>query len=142
MDGTRSVKQLVVAYFSEYGSIAFSRVTDLVAQFRAANFLTDPQVDVYAEVARQSRKGTLSYKGESMWRAFLQKELAIGGLDNMLAATYRYGFWVLFSKPALLLYPFIVIAGLAIFFYTAQQGTYPILKLEGKLIYGMVALGL
>lgn len=42
MDGTQSVKQLVVAYFSEFGSIAFSRVTDLVAQLRASSFLTDP----------------------------------------------------------------------------------------------------
>ena len=46
MDGTRTIKQLVVAFFSEFGSIAFGRVTDLAAQLRAANFLTAPPIDV------------------------------------------------------------------------------------------------
>ena len=36
MDGTRSIKDLVVAYYSEYGSIAFELIADLVAQLRAA----------------------------------------------------------------------------------------------------------
>ena len=63
MDGSRPVKELVVAYFYEYGSIAFGRVTRLVSQLKAAGFLTDPPVDVYAEVGRQCRRRTPAYWG-------------------------------------------------------------------------------
>ena len=138
MDGTRSVKQLVVAYFTEFGSIAFARVTDLVTQLKAAGFLTDRPVNVYAEVRRQRRKASLSYRGAMMWRAFLQKEMAIGGLDGIVTRMYRSGFWIFFTKPAFLLYPFMALAGLGLFIYTIQAKDYPLLSLGGSLWIGLV----
>ena len=84
MDGTQSVKQLVVAYFSEFGSIAFSRVTDLVAQLRASSFLTDPPINVYSEVHAKAQRGTPSYWGERLVRTFLQKDFGFSGIDGIL----------------------------------------------------------
>ena len=138
MDGTRSIKQLVVAYFSEFGSIAFGRITDLVTQLRAARFLADPPVDVYAEVHRQCSKGTPGYWAEAVWRTFLQKEMAFNGTDAILTAMYRYGVWVFFSRPALLLYPVVAIVGLALFIYTVQAGTYPLFHTGGKWYWGVL----
>ena len=138
MDGTRSVKDLVVAYFSEYASIAFERVNDLVSHLRAANFLTDTPVDIYAEVDRRCRRGTLRYWVEALWRAFLRKEFAINGIDGFIGALYRRVFWVFFSKPALLIYPGVVVSGLGLFFYTIQLGTYPILEAGGKWYWGLL----
>ena len=138
MDGSRSVKDLVVAYFSEFGSISYNRVTNLITQLRAASFLTDPPVDVYGEVIQQSRKGSPSYWAEKMWRAFLQKEIAISGVDGILTFLYRYVFWVLFSKPAFLLYPIMAIAGLSFFAYAVQTDQYPFLRTEGNVVLGLI----
>ena len=132
MDGTRSIKDLVVAYYSEYGSIAFGLIAELVAQLRAARFLTDPPIDVYAEVRSKCRRGTLAYWVEALWKSFLRKEFAIGGIDTIVTYLYRRLFWVFFSKPALLIYPAIAVAGLGLFFYTVQVGTYPLFHTGGK----------
>ena len=138
MDGSRTIKELVVAYFSQYGSIAYGRVNDLVTQLKGAGLLSDPPVDVYAGVTAQCDRGSLGYWGEWVWRAFLRKELAISGIDGILAVLYRRVFRVFFSKPAFLLYPVVVVVGLSLFFYTVQVGTYPILRTTG----GDVVLGL
>ena len=138
MDGSRSIKQLVVAYFSEFGSIAFGRVNDLVAQFRAASFLSDPPVGVYAQLNAKLRRRTLSYWGERVWRMFLQKELAISGIDGILTKLYRYAFWVFYIRPALALYPAIVGVGLALFFYTVQFKDYPIFLTGDSVILGIL----
>ena len=132
MDGTHTIKQLVVAFFSEYGTIAFGRVIDLVAQLRAASFLVDPYVNVYADVDRQCRKGTVSYWGDRLWRSFLQKEMGFGGIDGILTSLYRHVFWVFFARPSLLLYPVMFAAGLALFLFTVQAGTYPLFHTAGK----------
>ena len=138
MDGTRSIKQLVVAYFTEFGSIAFSRVNDLTAQLRAAYMLKDPPIDLYAEVMTQEHRGTLSYWGEKAIRTFLQKEIPIGQIDGILTVMYRRIFWVFYSKPAQMVYPFIVVAGLSLFIYAVQDGTYPLLESGGKWYWGLV----
>ena len=137
MDGSRTIKQLVVAYFSEFGSIAFSRVNDLTAQLKAAYMLKDPPVDLYGEVNVQEHRGTLSYWGEKVIKTFLQKEIPVGRIDGILTTLYDRVFWVFYSKPALLLYPFIVFAGLGLFVYAVQDGTYPLLETGGKWYWGL-----
>ena len=138
MDGTQPVKELVVAYFSQFGSIAFSRVTNLVAQLRTSSFLTDPPINVYSDVHAQSQKGTLSYWGERLVRTFLQKDVGFSGIDGILTRLYHGFFWIFFSKAALKLYPFLVVPGLVLFFYTVQVGDYPLLSTGGKWYWGIL----
>jgi len=52
MDGTRTVKEIVVERLREAGDIELSAVADLVRQLRVGNFLTTPFVDVDAAVRR------------------------------------------------------------------------------------------
>ena len=46
MDGTRTVKEIVVERFQESGDMELSGVADLVRQLRVGNFLTDHYVDI------------------------------------------------------------------------------------------------
>ena len=140
MDANRTVKDLVVAYFSEFGSIAFGRVTDLVAQLKASGFLSDPPVDLYREAAGHYYKRTLTYRGESLIRAFLQKEISLTRIDHFLGLLYRYVFRVFFTKPAFLLYPFIIVAGLALFIYNVQQANYSFFHTGGKWYWGLLTI--
>ncbi len=52
MDGTRTVKEIVVERFRESGDMELSGVADLVQTLRVGNFLTTPFVDVRAAVRR------------------------------------------------------------------------------------------
>ena len=52
MDGTRTVKEIVVERFRESGDMELSGVADLVQTLRVGNFLTEPFVDVRAAVRR------------------------------------------------------------------------------------------
>ena len=52
MDGTRTVKEIVVERFRESGDMELSGVADLVQTLRVGNFLTAPFVDVRAAVGR------------------------------------------------------------------------------------------
>jgi CRP-like cAMP-binding protein/Zn-dependent protease len=52
MDGTRSVKEIVVDRFQESGDMEVSGVADLVRQLRVGNFLTTTFVDVAGMVER------------------------------------------------------------------------------------------
>ncbi len=52
MDGTRTVKEIVVERLREAGDIELSAVADLVRQLRVGNFLTTPFVDVDEAVRR------------------------------------------------------------------------------------------
>ncbi len=53
MDGNRSIKDLVVAYFMQYGSFAYGRVAHLVSELKAGYFLTDRPVSVYRQAQEQ-----------------------------------------------------------------------------------------
>jgi CRP-like cAMP-binding protein/Zn-dependent protease len=52
MDGTRTVKEIVVERFQDSGDMELSGVADLVRQLRVGNFLTTPFRDVDAAVRR------------------------------------------------------------------------------------------
>jgi CRP-like cAMP-binding protein/Zn-dependent protease len=52
MDGTRTVKEIVVERFRESGDIELSGTADLVRQLRVGNFLATPFVDAEAAVRR------------------------------------------------------------------------------------------
>src|SRR5438034_5191729 len=52
MDGTRTVKELVIERFGESGALDAASVTDLVLLLHAGGFLEDPYVDVLGAVER------------------------------------------------------------------------------------------
>ena len=80
MDGTQTVKDLVVAYFLQYGSFAFARVATLVQELKANLFLTEQPLHVYRQVRGQLQRRRPAHRLAQVWQAFLQKQFAIGGL--------------------------------------------------------------
>ncbi|NIV35521.1 MAG: hypothetical protein GWN58_40535, partial [Anaerolineae bacterium] len=62
MDGNRSVKDLVVAYFAHYGVFAFGRVAQLVASLKAGHFLADKPINVYRRAQEQVQLRRPSHK--------------------------------------------------------------------------------
>src|SRR4030067_2323686 len=53
MDGSRTVKDLILAYFTQFGSLALGRVGGLVTHLRQRQFLRDKTQDVFGAVYRR-----------------------------------------------------------------------------------------
>jgi len=138
MDGDRTVKDLVVAYFLEFGSFAFGRVARLVSELKANSFLTDKPVYVYRQTRKELQRRSPGYRLQEVAGAFMQKEFAIGGLDGVLGGVYRRGGWLLFTRPVQIVYILLSVVGIYFFLRTFTSGGYSLVATAG----GSITLGL
>ena len=140
MDGSRTVKDLVVAYFSQYRAFAFGRVAGLVGGLKAGLMLSDQPVNVYQRVQGRLQSRRTAYRLARVWQAFLQKQFALSGLDRALESVYRWGGRFLFARPAQVLYLVVTLLGFYAFFQALRAGDYGVLMLGGSLALGVVGL--
>ncbi|MDH4137293.1 MAG: cyclic nucleotide-binding domain-containing protein, partial [Anaerolineae bacterium] len=140
MDGTQTVKDLVVAYFMQYGSFAFARAATLVEELKASLFLSERPVNAYQQVQGQLQRRRPTYRLSQVWQAFLEKQFAISGLDRLLGGLYRWGGWLLFTWPLQILYLVVTAVGLYLFFQAFSAGTYGVVTVAGSYRLGVIGL--
>lgn len=140
MDGSHTVKDLVVAYFTQYGAFAFARVAALVQGLRARHFLSEPPIDVYQQARERLQRRTLGYRLNRVWRVFLSQEFAMRGIDRLLGVLYRWGGRLLFTRPAQALFLVIAVVGLAGFLRAFDAGEYNVITTNGSYILGAITL--
>jgi len=88
MDGTRTVKEIVVERFRESGDMELPAVADLVRQLRVGNFLTTPFVDVEAAVRRAiDPASTVRARAQEFVKTL---SLEWRGAHGLVAWCYRY----------------------------------------------------
>lgn len=139
MNGQRTVKDLVVAYFIRFGAFAFGRVSQLVRELRRGGFLTDHPLDVMAHAQAELEERELVSRGERLASAFVQHEILIPGVDDFLDRLYRYTSW-LFSRPVQILLLLIILAGPVFFVDTLVAGEVPLLTVGGSYWLGLIVL--
>jgi putative peptide zinc metalloprotease protein len=139
MDGSRTVKDLVVAYFERYKAFAFGRITALVDELRAEGFLTDRPVGVYQQAAEQLAERDWSHRWRRLARAFLEQEFYLDGVDRYVTLAYRLGGRVFFFKPVLGLLTLLALIGFVAFVVLLQRGTYAILAPGDSTVLAYVA---
>jgi CRP-like cAMP-binding protein len=90
IDGSRTVKEIVVARFQGSGRFTLSMVTDLVEELRAGDFLDEPSVSVFeAVLTEQSRRDS---RLPSWMREFaLTRRIEWKGAHAFFQAMYRRG---------------------------------------------------
>jgi|SRR5579864_8647061 len=89
MDGQRSVKELVIAYYQRHGVLALARVAGLVGLLRRQGLLANAGIDAYACLAsRLHVRPTAGPAGS--W------ELATTRMDHFLGRLYEWGGQVFF----------------------------------------------
>ncbi len=140
MDGSRTVKDLVVAYFLEYKTFAFSRVAALVLGLKGSGLLVDQPANVYGQVSAQLARRRPQARLMGLWSAFMGKRFAIGGLDRLLSVLYRSGAWLFFTRPALVLYFLVSAVGFYCFFRAFRHGGYGVAQIAGSYTWGVVGL--
>ncbi|MBN1667797.1 MAG: cyclic nucleotide-binding domain-containing protein, partial [Anaerolineales bacterium] len=140
MDGSRTVKDLVVAYFMEYKALGFGRVTGLIEGLKKRSFLSEPPVDVYSQVRTQLERRTPQGQLSKLWGGFVEKQFAIQGIDSWLGNLYNRLGWLFFTRPAQILLLLVSLAGLACFFRTMLSGTYSLINVGSSTLSGVVSL--
>jgi len=139
MNGQRTVKDLVVAYFLTFGAFAFDRVGQLVRELRRGGFLADRPVEVINHIQTELQGRELVSRGERLASAFVQHEILFPQIDGLLGRLYRYTFW-LFSWPMQILLLLVIIAGLVVFADTFATGEIPLLTVSGSYWLGLISL--
>jgi putative peptide zinc metalloprotease protein len=132
MDGSRTVKDLVVFYFSSFGVLAFERVISLVEQLKLEGFLKQPAARIFHQLKQRLYLATPEYKAKQLRKIFFYKTWEIKRIDNVLDALYRYGVWLLFTRPAKLLYPLLAVFGAVFFALIFQSGQYSLSQTAGS----------
>src|SRR5207302_1981880 len=89
MDGRRSVKELVIAYYRQYGVLALARVAGLVRLLSQQELLREPAIDAYARLGASLRDGDRPARSTS---------LTTPRFDALLGHAYRTWGHVFFSR--------------------------------------------
>jgi putative peptide zinc metalloprotease protein len=117
MDGSLSIRELVVAYMLKFHRFALPRVARLVQDLRYNEFLADRPYFTYQHVRRTIRRRTLGTVADSTFRLVFNREFPINGIDGFIDRVYRSGAWVLFTRPAQVVMALLTIIGVPLFVY-------------------------
>ena len=136
MDGTRTVKEIVLERFEDRGTLELESVAAMVRSLYEANFLTTRFQDVDAAVKESMDTASLARRKARTFGRTLSIEW--NGADRLVQWLYRHGLKVFFNRWVLALTAVASVAGFAAFVDTAGSHRF---SLAGKsLALGFVLL--
>jgi len=122
MEGTRSVKDLILAYFTEFGSLAIGRVAGLVSHLRNTFFLEEKPRNLFVLVTSRLPRPRLTRFMRAFVATLTGKLFQVRGVDRWIDGIYRYGAFLLYTRPAQALSLLLVVVGGALFVQQARSG--------------------
>lgn len=140
MDGNQTVAGLATIGFLRFKQLL--PVAGLVQTLRGQGFLADAPVGIYQQLRRQQQQRTVEGWGQRLLATLRGKTFAVAGIDGAISTIYRWGGWLLFTWPALILLGLIVLAGLASFILVSRSeagGAYAVLDPD-NVVVGLLAL--
>jgi CRP-like cAMP-binding protein len=91
MDGRRTVKELVIAYYQRHGVLALARVAGLVGLLYRQGFLRQARVDAYATLARRLR-GNAPITSREL--STMHVDAAFGTLYHLIGHYFFHRAWL------------------------------------------------
>ena len=142
MDGTRQVKDLVMAYFLQYKSFAFQRIAHVVHELRQQRFLTEEPRDAYGGLRRHYALRSWTFRIDRLIKSFKYHEFPLEGIDGAITALYRRIGRIFFTRPVLILWALLSIVGVTLFIYQMTHGGRDPLRFggspDGSYILGLI----
>ncbi len=141
MDGSRSIKDLIFEYFTQFGSLAFDRVAQLVLRLRLDRMLADPVLNLFASVRRMLAR----MRGQSIPRVFWQiisgqRQFTIRRVDGLIEGLHRRGGWLFYTTPMQILYVGVCLVGGWFFIQHLASGRYDLFQASGSYTKGLFLL--
>jgi putative peptide zinc metalloprotease protein len=132
LDGEHTVRDLLFAYAEEYGELALPRIEQTLRALAQADLVRGlhGQADPPRSLLRRA--------GRALFRALLQLEVSVGGLDRLFTRMYRGFGWRFFTGTGVLALWALILAGLAGFW--VATGRQRLLDFGGASAWGVVAI--
>jgi CRP-like cAMP-binding protein/Zn-dependent protease len=121
MDGTRSVKEIVLERLREGGELDLDAVVELVRQLQEGGFLDPPYVDVEAAVRRAMQPSVARQKAREFVRTL---SIDWAGAERLVVWLYRHGVRCFFNPVAVVLGSLVGVAGLVAFVALVRGGRF------------------
>jgi putative peptide zinc metalloprotease protein len=141
MDGEHTVRDILLAYYRQFGCLAFSRVLGLTQELKEGGFLAQDQPRLLTFLRRRCARRDWLGQLAGLGQALLHRELAFPSIDRWVTALYRGGGWLLFGGWARVVYFALVSVGLALFGAALVGGAYSLVAVEGSYLLGGLVLG-
>jgi CRP-like cAMP-binding protein/Zn-dependent protease len=113
MDGTRTVKEIVLDHFQESGELQVSGVADLVHQLKVGGFLDQPFLDVGEAVEKAS--ATISERRAKTREAIRSLRVDWSGAERMVRWFYDHGLKYFFRPVPQAFGAVVAVAGIVAF---------------------------
>jgi putative peptide zinc metalloprotease protein len=134
MDGSRTVKEIVVSRLEGSGGLDVAAVADLVLELRTGSFLDPPFTDVYASLRRAMGRD----RGGRFRRTLRTQQIEWRGADRVVRWLYRHGVRGAFTLPAQVVLAAAAVAGAVAFVDVARSGRFSLsgrsIALEGVIL--------
>jgi len=140
MDGQHQVKDLVLAYFFAHRCLAVERIGHLVAQLHQDHFLSEEPRDAWGGLAAAIRQRTWTYRLGHLLKGFQYHEFPLSGLDPVITALYRWGGWICFTPPAVLVGGALSTIGIVLFIGELFHSTRDPLRFGSSYTVGLLVL--
>jgi CRP-like cAMP-binding protein/Zn-dependent protease len=141
MNGQRNVRQIALDHFLERGGFVAERLSRLVRRLRVDGFLGPPPSDAFAEVDQHLHRQTWLARWTSRARRVLEVDIArVAWADRAFALAYARGGWLLYARPARLLWLVIVVAGLVAWWRQVLLADHSLLQTNGSYTLGLLTL--
>ena len=113
MDGTKTVKEIVLDHFQESGDLQLSGVADLVHQLKVGGFLDQPYLDVDEAVMKASM--TITERRAKAREAMRSLRVDWSGAERLVKWFYDHGLKYFFLPIPQAIGAIVAVAGLAAF---------------------------
>lgn len=140
MDGTRTVKELVIELFVEHKRYAPDHVVRLVGLLKADGFLQARHTSVFESLTGRLLDRRLAAKLRAVVDMLTKSRVPLGNADRHFGALYRRVGWLFYTRLGLLLGLALLLADLALFPYYLFTGTNDLLTVHGRYVWGVLAL--
>ncbi len=141
MDGTRSVKDLVIEYFTKFGTLAFGLVGQLVLHLRYTHMLVDTPTSVFDGLRRALERHQLRHVPRLLWEIVTgQRKLVLRRVDASIGWLYQHGGWVLYTRPMQLIYVGLCGVGGWLFTRHITASQFGLFQVGGSYVKGMLVL--
>lgn len=126
MDGSRTVKELVVGRFRESGEFSLSSVADLVGELHRGGFLKQPW-DPVAERTLEMKKIRGSRLPRWIREFIATRRIEFPGAHRFFAAMYRWGGRFFFNRVVAFVSIALALVGMGAFFVLLGRGKYTLI---------------
>jgi len=141
MDGRSTVRQIALDHFLERGGFVADRLARLVRRLRADGFLGPPPLDAFEAAGDRLRGRSRLARWLGLAGRLLEIDLwQLKRADQAFSWAYDHGGWLLYVRPARVLWLLIIVAGLGTWWHQVLIAEHDLLQTNGSYTLGLLTL--